>query len=57
MFVSGGGDQLPCLTYKTGVAPEVNPAADQGGGGAKGPWPPLSLLKLVIKKMAATGGP
>ena len=29
----------------------------QGGGGAKGAMPPLSLLKLVIKKMAAIGGP
>ena len=28
------------------------------GGGPRGPWPPpLSLLKLVIKKMAAIGGP
>ena len=31
-------------------------AADQGGWGAKGAMPPLSLLKLVIKKMAATCG-
>ena len=33
-----------------------SPAADSGGGD-KGGHAPLSLLKLVIKKMAATGGP
>ena len=27
------------------------------GGGQGGHGPPLSLLKLVIKKMAAIGGP
>ena len=26
-------------------------------GRARGPWPPLSLLKLVIKKVAVIGGP
>ena len=32
-------------------------AAADPGGGPRGPWSPLSLLKLVIKKMAAIGGP
>ena len=33
------------------------PVADPGGGGQGGHDLPLSLLKLVIKKMAAIGGP
>ena len=35
----------------------IEAAADPGGGGQGGHGPPLSLLKLVIKKMAAIGGP
>ena len=43
------------MTTTTPTTTFMIAAADPGG--PRGPWPSLSLLKLVIKKMAAIGGP
>ena len=48
-------DDFRILHIQRSVSQEQKQLRIQGG--AKGPWPPLPLLKLVIKKMAAISGP